>query len=141
MDQNSPQKMDEDEIVEADPAKVKQVKVLMNITNNISTLRTALKLLVPQEDDYDDYAVWLQDYKMVDESYTLADDCLAEVEGLVEVKVEILIDKKQINIVDVIQPSEEALQLTKQEQQSDSDTVMDVATHDTDDKLIFDGIT
>lgn len=113
MEQNSTESMD-CESVELDPDKVNSCQILMDINDiNIGTLKSALQALVPQE-NLSDYDIWLQDYKKLDQSHTLADDCMT-VDGLVQVNVEILSVKKQITILDVIQPSEEMTRFTEQQ--------------------------
>ncbi|XP_055299593.1 DNA-binding protein Ets97D-like [Sitodiplosis mosellana] len=130
MEPNPPQLMDFKSVQEIDE-KVLTRHILMNIGNNISTLRSALQVSVPDH-DLSDYEIWLQDYKMLDQSHTLADDCFTD-DGSVQVNVEILIVKKRITIVDVIQPLEEMTRLTEQQPVPSIDT-NDAAqvTHDID---------
>lgn len=111
MEQNSTEQVDCNSI-ELDADKVNSCQILMDINDiNIGTLKSALQALVPQE-NLSDYDIWLQDFKKLDQSHKLADDCMT-VDGLVQVNVEILFIKKQITILDVIQPSEEMTRFTE----------------------------
>ncbi|XP_071453301.1 DNA-binding protein Ets97D-like [Hetaerina americana] len=82
----------------------------MDIREPLSTLRSLLEQRIGM--DLSDYQFWLQDAQMLESHKNLVDQCV-QGEGIVQVNVEIKIlgDIKKINIVDVLKPAEEYLEL------------------------------
>ncbi|KAG8231952.1 hypothetical protein J437_LFUL008872 [Ladona fulva] len=82
----------------------------MDIREPLSTLRSLLEQRIGM--DLSDYQFWLQDAQMLESHKNLVDQCV-QGEGIVQVNVEIKIlgDIKKINIVDVLKPADEYLEL------------------------------
>lgn len=132
MKQNPPESMNLDESTDVGIQQATSIQVLMKITDSIGTLRTALGVVIPIK-DLSDFEIWLQDCKRLNDWNTLADDC-QKVEGSVQLNLNILRAKKQIIILDVIQPTEEVLQVATN-QQKEQFTQENVTNDTTPDEI------
>lgn len=95
--------------------------VLMDIRNQIALLVESLD--ATSKHDLSLYEIWLQNAKKMEPNQSLADDCYT-VNGIVQVNVEINNDFKRLNILDIVQPSEEMTRCTEQKNGNDTDAVM-----------------
>ncbi|XP_013143095.1 PREDICTED: DNA-binding protein Ets97D isoform X2 [Papilio polytes] len=84
---------------------------LMDIRTRLSRLRSLLEQRLG--DDLSDYTFWLQDAKMLENHKTLVEQCIKG-EGVVQVNIQIKQAEKKINILDVLKPDEELVQLPQQ---------------------------
>ncbi|XP_068621851.1 DNA-binding protein Ets97D isoform X2 [Battus philenor] len=109
---------DEDTMQSNDSAEV--IVQLMDIRTSLSRLRSMLEQRLG--DDLSEYTFWLQDAKMLENHKTLVEQCIRG-EGVVQVNVQIKPAEKKINILDVLKPDEELVQLP---QQSDNEFDMKV---------------
>lgn len=89
-----------------------EMYVYMDIQDPIETLKTILERKTGKS--LKGYTVLLQQMQMLEPHKTLVDQCVKG-EGLVQVNVEIYAINKQINITDVVKPTEEALRDLEQE--------------------------
>ncbi|XP_008558078.1 DNA-binding protein Ets97D [Microplitis demolitor] len=80
----------------------------MDIREPLSTLRILLQQKLGI--DLKDYQFWLQDAQVLECHKNLVDQCV-QGEGLVQVNVQINIPHKKINIVDVLKPAEDYVQV------------------------------
>ncbi|XP_011307523.1 DNA-binding protein Ets97D isoform X1 [Fopius arisanus] len=76
----------------------------MDIREPLSTLRNLLEQRLGVE--LIDYSFWLQDAQMLESHKNLVDQCV-QGEGLVQVNVQIKAAQRRINIVDVLKPAED----------------------------------
>ncbi|XP_044577913.1 DNA-binding protein Ets97D-like isoform X1 [Cotesia glomerata] len=83
----------------------------MDIRQPLSTL----KMLLEQKLNFDlsDFQFWLQDAQVLESHKNLVDQCV-QGEGLVQVNVKINLAQKKINIVDVLKPAEDYVQVEDQ---------------------------
>ncbi|XP_046384249.1 DNA-binding protein Ets97D-like [Ischnura elegans] len=100
--------LDEEELETCEESGV--IMQHMDIREPLSTLRSLLEQRIGM--DLSEYQFWLQDAQMLESHKNLVDQCV-QGEGIVQVNVEIkmLGDIKKINIVDVLKPAEEYLEL------------------------------
>ncbi|KAL2747162.1 DNA-binding protein Ets97D-like [Vespula maculifrons] len=82
----------------------------MDIREPLSTLRNLLEQRLGVE--LTDYSFWLQDAQMLECHKNLVDQCV-QGEGLVQVNVQIKALQKRINIVDVLKPAEDYIELAE----------------------------
>lgn len=89
----------------------------MDIREPLSTLRTLLEQRLGVE--LTGYQFWLQDAQMLEGHKNLVDQCV-QGEGLVQVNVQIKTDGniKKINIVDVLKPAEEYVEIAEGQYES-----------------------
>lgn len=80
----------------------------MDIREPLSTLRNLLEQRLGVE--LTDYSFWLQDAQMLESHKNLVDQCV-QGEGLVQVNVQIKAALHRINIVDVLKPAEDYVEL------------------------------
>lgn len=80
----------------------------MDIRDPLSTLRANLEQRLGVS--LHDYSFWLQDSSQLESHKNLVDQCVSG-EGLVQVNVQIRTDFKIINIVDVLKPADEYVDL------------------------------
>ncbi|KAJ8683689.1 hypothetical protein QAD02_019481 [Eretmocerus hayati] len=80
----------------------------MDIREPLSTLRNLLEQRLGVE--LIDYSFWLQDSQMLESHKNLVDQCV-QGEGLVQVNVQIKQLQRRINIVDVLKPAEDYVDL------------------------------
>ncbi|GLG97764.1 DNA-binding protein Ets97D [Gryllus bimaculatus] len=82
----------------------------MDIREPLSTLKLLLEQRLGVE--LTDYQFWLQDAQMLESHKNLVDQCV-QGEGMVQINVQIKVDRdvKKINIVDVLKPAEEYVEL------------------------------
>ncbi|KAI4472758.1 hypothetical protein M0802_016518 [Mischocyttarus mexicanus] len=80
----------------------------MDIREPLSKLRNLLEQRLGG--DLTDYSFWLQDAQMLECHKNLVDQCV-QGEGLVQVNVQIKTIQKRINIVDVLKPAEDYIEL------------------------------
>ncbi|KZC14562.1 DNA-binding protein Ets97D [Dufourea novaeangliae] len=82
----------------------------MDIREPLSTLRNLLEQRLGVE--LTDYSFWLQDAQMLESHKNLVDQCV-QGEGLVQVNVQIKATQRRINIVDVLKPAEDYIELAE----------------------------
>lgn len=82
----------------------------MDIREPLSKLRNLLEQRLGG--DLTDYSFWLQDAQMLECHKNLVDQCV-QGEGLVQVNVQIKTVQKRINIVDVLKPAEDYIELAE----------------------------
>lgn len=82
----------------------------MDIREPLSTLRNLLEQRLGVE--LADYSFWLQDAQMLESHKNLVDQCV-QGEGLVQVNVQIKATQRRINIVDVLKPAEDYVELAE----------------------------
>ncbi|XP_015588928.1 DNA-binding protein Ets97D isoform X1 [Cephus cinctus] len=82
----------------------------MDIREPLSTLRNLLEQRLGVE--LLDYSFWLQDAQMLESHKNLVDQCV-QGEGLVQVNVQIKATQRRINIVDVLKPAEDYVELAE----------------------------
>ncbi|XP_063988181.1 DNA-binding protein Ets97D isoform X1 [Diachasmimorpha longicaudata] len=80
----------------------------MDIREPLSTLRNLLEQRLGVE--LTDYSFWLQDAQMLESHKNLVDQCV-QGEGLVQVNVQIRAPQRRINIVDVLKPAEDYVEI------------------------------
>ncbi|KAH9630878.1 hypothetical protein HF086_014619 [Spodoptera exigua] len=83
----------------------------MDIRTNLSRLRAMLERRLGC--DLTDYTFWLQNAKMLENHKTLVEQCIRG-EGVVQVNIQIRTAERKINILDVLKPDEELVQLPNQ---------------------------
>ncbi|XP_011495988.1 PREDICTED: DNA-binding protein Ets97D [Ceratosolen solmsi marchali] len=76
----------------------------MDIREPLSTLRNLLEQRLGVE--LSDYSFWLQDMQMLESHKNLVDQCV-QGEGLVQVNIQIKQQQQRINIIDVLKPAED----------------------------------
>ncbi|XP_075988869.1 DNA-binding protein Ets97D isoform X2 [Anticarsia gemmatalis] len=84
---------------------------LMDIRTRLSRLRAMLERRLGA--DLSDYTFWLQNAKMLENHKTLVEQCIRG-EGVVQVNIQIRAAERKINILDVLKPDEELVQLPNQ---------------------------
>ncbi|XP_066597161.1 DNA-binding protein Ets97D [Prorops nasuta] len=82
----------------------------MDIREPLSTLRNLLEQRLGVE--FTDYTFWLQDAQVLESHKNLVDQCV-QGEGLVQVNVQIKAMQRRINIVDVLKPAEDYIELAE----------------------------
>lgn len=105
--------MSKDEELSQDTLNVAESGVLMqhmDIRQPLSTLKLLLEQRLGVE--LTDYQFWLQDAQMLESHKNLVDQCV-QGEGMVQINVQIKVDRdiRKINIVDVLKPAEEYVEL------------------------------
>ncbi|XP_038219936.1 DNA-binding protein Ets97D [Zerene cesonia] len=98
---------DEDTLQSMDSSEEVIVQ-LMDIRTRLSQLRTMLEKRL--NTDLSDYNFWLQDAKLLENHKTLVEQCIRG-SGVVQVNIQIKPSQRKINIMDVLKPDEELLQL------------------------------
>ncbi|CAH0712996.1 unnamed protein product, partial [Brenthis ino] len=101
---------DDDTMQSTDSSEV--IVQLMDIRTRLSRLRSMLERRLNM--DLSDYTFWLQDAKMLENHKTLVEQCIRG-SGVVQVNIQIRASQKKINIMDVLKPDEELLQLPPEE--------------------------
>ncbi|KAF9807438.1 hypothetical protein SFRURICE_005396 [Spodoptera frugiperda] len=96
---------DEDDTMQSTESSDEVIVQLMDIRTNLSRLRAMLERRLGC--DLSDYTFWLQNAKMVIEQ------CIRG-EGVVQVNIQIRSAERKINILDVLKPDEELVQLPNQ---------------------------
>ncbi|KAL6261205.1 hypothetical protein P5V15_008730 [Pogonomyrmex californicus] len=81
---------------------------LMDIREPLSTLKSLLEQRFSV--DLKNYSFWLQNTQMLESHKNLVDQCV-QGQGLVQVKVEINPMQKRINIIDVLKPADEYIEV------------------------------
>ncbi|XP_012280883.1 DNA-binding protein Ets97D [Orussus abietinus] len=89
----------------------------MDIREPLSTLRNLLEQRLGVE--LMDYSFWLQDAQMLESHKNLVDQCV-QGEGLVQVNVQIKATQRRINIVDVLKPAEDYVELAENSSEHNS---------------------
>ncbi|XP_048516039.1 DNA-binding protein Ets97D isoform X2 [Athalia rosae] len=89
----------------------------MDIREPLSTLRNLLEQRLGVE--LTDYSFWLQDAQMLESHKNLVDQCV-QGEGLVQVNVQIKANQRRINIVDVLKPAEDYIELAENTSEQNS---------------------
>ncbi|XP_047542481.1 DNA-binding protein Ets97D isoform X1 [Vanessa atalanta] len=105
---------DEDTMQSTDSSEeLIEVVQLMDIRTRLSRLKSMLERRL--NTDLSDYTFWLQDAKMLENHKTLVEQCIRG-SGVVQVNIQIRSFQKKINIMDVLKPDEELLQLPQDEE-------------------------
>ncbi|RVE43129.1 hypothetical protein evm_012208 [Chilo suppressalis] len=105
---------DDDDTMQSNESNDEIIIQLMDIRTRLSKLRSMLEQRLGE--DLSDYTFWLQDAKMLENHKTLVEQCIRG-EGVVQVNVQIRSAERKINILDVLKPDEEMLQLPQQNDQ------------------------
>ncbi|XP_052749101.1 DNA-binding protein Ets97D-like [Galleria mellonella] len=99
---------DEDDTMQSNDSSEEMVVQLMDIRTRLSKLRAMLERRLGT--DLSDYTFWLQDAKMLENHKTLVEQCIRG-EGVVQVNVQVRPADRKINILDVLKPDEELVQI------------------------------
>ncbi|CAH1642309.1 unnamed protein product [Spodoptera littoralis] len=102
---------DEDDTMQSTESSDEVIVQLMDIRTNLSRLRAMLERRLGC--DLSDYTFWLQNAKMLENHKTLVEQCIRG-EGVVQVNIQIRSAERKINILDVLKPDEELVQLPNQ---------------------------
>ncbi|CAH0602071.1 unnamed protein product [Chrysodeixis includens] len=102
---------DEDDTMQSTESSDEVIVQLMDIRTNLSRLRAMLERRLGL--DLSDYTFWLQNAKMLENHKTLVEQCIRG-EGVVQVNIQIRSSERKINILDVLKPDEELVQLPNQ---------------------------
>uniref|UniRef100_A0A2A4K1J3 PNT domain-containing protein n=1 Tax=Heliothis virescens TaxID=7102 RepID=A0A2A4K1J3_HELVI len=102
---------DEDDTMQSTESSDEVIVQLMDIRTNLSRLRAMLERRLGF--DLSDYTFWLQNAKMLENHKTLVEQCIRG-EGVVQVNIQIRAMERKINILDVLKPDEELVQLPNQ---------------------------
>ncbi|XP_047038895.1 DNA-binding protein Ets97D [Helicoverpa zea] len=102
---------DEDDTMQSTESSDEVIVQLMDIRTNLSRLRAMLERRLGF--DLSDYTFWLQNAKMLENHKTLVEQCIRG-EGVVQVNIQIRALERKINILDVLKPDEELVQLPNQ---------------------------
>ncbi|XP_026740071.1 DNA-binding protein Ets97D isoform X1 [Trichoplusia ni] len=102
---------DEDDTMQSTESSDEVIVQLMDIRTNLSRLRAMLERRLGL--DLSDYTFWLQNAKMLENHKTLVEQCIRG-EGVVQVNIQIRASERKINILDVLKPDEELVQLPNQ---------------------------
>ncbi|CAG9794380.1 unnamed protein product [Diatraea saccharalis] len=105
---------DDDDTMQSNDSNEEVIIQLMDIRTRLSKLRAMLEQRIGT--DLSDYTFWLQDAKMLENHKTLVEQCIRG-EGVVQVNIQIRPAEHKINILDVLKPDEELLQLPQQPEQ------------------------
>ncbi|CAH2235449.1 DNA-binding protein Ets97D-like isoform X2 [Pararge aegeria] len=106
--------VDDDDTMQSTDSSEEVIVQLMDIRTRLSRLRSMLERRL--NTDLSDYTFWLQDAKMLESHKTLVEQCIRG-SGVVQVNIQIRTAQKKINIMDVLKPDEELLQLPQEEEQ------------------------
>ncbi|XP_059061094.1 DNA-binding protein Ets97D-like [Achroia grisella] len=99
---------DEEDTMQSNDSSEEIVVQLMDIRTRLSKLRAMLERRLGA--DLSDYTFWLQDAKMLENHKTLVEQCIRG-EGVVQVNVQVRAADRKINILDVLKPDEEMVQI------------------------------
>ncbi|XP_075988868.1 DNA-binding protein Ets97D isoform X1 [Anticarsia gemmatalis] len=102
---------DEDDTMQSTESSEEVIVQLMDIRTRLSRLRAMLERRLGA--DLSDYTFWLQNAKMLENHKTLVEQCIRG-EGVVQVNIQIRAAERKINILDVLKPDEELVQLPNQ---------------------------
>ncbi|CAB3252555.1 unnamed protein product [Arctia plantaginis] len=102
---------DEDDTMQSTESSEEVIVQLMDIRTRLSRLRAMLERRLGA--DLSDYTFWLQNAKMLENHKTLVEQCIRG-EGVVQVNIQIRTAERKINILDVLKPDEELVQLPHQ---------------------------
>ncbi|XP_023940755.1 DNA-binding protein Ets97D isoform X2 [Bicyclus anynana] len=105
---------DDDDTMQSTDSSEEVIVQLMDIRTRLSRLRAMLERRL--NTDLSEYTFWLQDAKMLENHKTLVEQCIRG-SGVVQVNIQIRASQKKINIMDVLKPDEELLQLPQEEEQ------------------------
>ncbi|KAG7295466.1 hypothetical protein JYU34_021660 [Plutella xylostella] len=100
--------VDDDDTMQSTESGEEVIVQLMDIRTRLSKLRTMLENRLGA--DLSDYTFWLQDAKMLESHKTLVEQCIRG-SGVVQVNISVRAAERKINILDVLKPDEELLQL------------------------------
>ncbi|XP_022128006.2 DNA-binding protein Ets97D [Pieris rapae] len=103
-----------------------EIVQIMDIRTKLSQLRTMLEQRLNL--NLSDYTFWLQDAKMLESHKTLVEQCIRG-SGVVQVNIQLHPAQKKINIVDVLKPDDELLQLPTVEDDLETASVPIAETH------------
>ncbi|KAG6443891.1 DNA-binding protein Ets97D isoform X2 [Manduca sexta] len=101
---------DDDNTMQSTDSSEEVIVQLMDIRTRLSRLRAMLERRLGA--DLSDYTFWLQDAKMLENHKTLVEQCIRG-EGVVQVNVQLRPAERKINILDVLKPDEELVQLPR----------------------------
>ncbi|KAL4711196.1 hypothetical protein ACJJTC_019037 [Scirpophaga incertulas] len=105
---------DDEDTMQSNESSEEVIVQLMDIRTRLSKLRAMLERRLGT--DLTDFTFWLQDAKMLENHKTLVEQCIRG-EGIVQVNIQIKAAERKINILDVLKPDEEMLQLPQLEEQ------------------------
>ncbi|XP_045770375.1 DNA-binding protein Ets97D isoform X1 [Maniola jurtina] len=105
---------DDDDTMQSTDSGEEVIVQLMDIRTRLSRLRSMLERRL--NTDLSDYTFWLQDAKMLENHKTLVEQCIRG-SGVVQVNIQIRASQRKINIMDVLKPDEELLQLPQEEEE------------------------
>ncbi|XP_061381604.1 DNA-binding protein Ets97D-like isoform X1 [Danaus plexippus] len=111
---------DDEDTMQSNDSSEEVIIQLMDIRTKLSRLKSMLERRL--NTDLSDYTFWLQDAKMLENHKTLVEQCIRG-SGLVQVNIQIRSSQKKINIMDVLKPDEELLQLPQDDELSECDSV------------------
>ncbi|OWR48709.1 DNA-binding protein Ets97D [Danaus plexippus plexippus] len=104
---------DDEDTMQSNDSSEEVIIQLMDIRTKLSRLKSMLERRL--NTDLSDYTFWLQDAKMLENHKTLVEQCIRG-SGLVQVNIQIRSSQKKINIMDVLKPDEELLQLPQDDE-------------------------
>ncbi|CAG4949743.1 unnamed protein product [Parnassius apollo] len=102
---------EDEDTMQSNDSNEEVIVQLMDIRTRLARLRSMLEQRLCA--DLSDYTFWLQDAKMLENHKTLVEQCIRG-EGVVQVNVQIKSAEKKINILDVLKPDEELVQIPQQ---------------------------
>lgn len=126
---------DEDDTMQSTESSDEVIVQLMDIRTRLSRLRAMLERRLGA--DLSDYTFWLQNAKMLENHKTLVEQCIRG-EGVVQVNIQIRAAERKINILDVLKPDEELVQLPHQT--DDNLLEMEDATMSIQEQLVEDSV-
>ncbi|VVD01906.1 unnamed protein product [Leptidea sinapis] len=100
--------IDEDTIQSTESNDDNIIVQMMDIRTSLSELRRMLEKRLNM--DLSDYTFWLQDAKALENHKTLVEQCISG-SGVVQVNIQLRATQRKINIMDVLKPDEELMQL------------------------------
>ncbi|XP_072948539.1 DNA-binding protein Ets97D [Epargyreus clarus] len=103
---------DDDDTMQSTDSGEEVIVQLMDIRTRLIKLRSMLERRL--NTDLSDYTFWLQDAKMLENHKTLVEQCIRG-EGVVQVNVQVRPAERKINILDVLKPDEELVQLPQRD--------------------------
>ncbi|XP_012545684.2 DNA-binding protein Ets97D-like isoform X1 [Bombyx mandarina] len=112
---------DDEDTLQSNESSEEIIVQLMDIRTRLSRLRDMLERRLAT--DLSDYTFWLQDAKMLENHKTLVEQCIRG-EGVVQVNIQIKVAEKKINILDVLKPDEEVVQLPRRHASLDLDDTL-----------------
>lgn len=103
---------DDDNTMQSTDSSEEVIIQLMDIRTRLSRLRSILERRIGT--DLSGYTFWLQDAKVLEDHKTLVEQCIRG-EGIVQVNIQIRAVERKINILDVLKPDEELVQLPRRQ--------------------------